>query len=799
MHDVKETEGTTHEFKLVSLIRGIDTVEIEKWLVSPGDEVAKDQPLVEVVTDLIGLAFGPTHIGATLLAPRAGKILLTRGQEGETVSLPSVLVAYAVDRGEPAAIDDRSTADPIAAMVRSLAELTRRRDEAAVAERKNEHIIGVCLSDHDQKRDELLRRFGKAALEPLLKLLTEEPLGHVRFEAATLVRELRSHAAIPELVRALADARDDVRATARDTLGGFDPRHVRAALLRALADGSAAVRCAAVAELARLGDASIVHEIERRLDDEDAAVRHAAALGLVEFHPERAGDALSRLQRDPDEAHRSDAVALVARLAAGPDALERLAPWAGDPSPAVRGQVYAALAGHLQSERGEALLKPLLRHTDAGIRMDAATALASIGSPLASQALVDLSRDPSPGVRRQALSALSWLLYPHQVHAAHLASALRDPDPGVRLIAASALAPLRNPKVAAHLASALRDPDVRVRIAAVDGLAGLMVSRRTPLLPTLAAALGDEISWEQQGRMSPLRSMSGHVLDAIGRVLAAAAGDGAAGSTSPRSDETRALLRGALVRALTQTPSAPVEIAAGVARLLADPALAPALALALSRNAPFPGRSQPLCAALDAIGDAAVAPLADALAGADPEARQAAAEALERYAAGEAVDALLAALGDPAPAVRASAAAALAAHGGGRAVEPLIRALGDPEHAVCCKAALALGKLGDGRAVRPLVDLVEGLLQRRVERLEDPEYNKLMSGVRALAYLRDPSTLELIARSLSHADFRVRRDGARSLGYFGGPVARELLRFALQDGSPEVRRFARDALASMSG
>ncbi|WP_437947668.1 HEAT repeat domain-containing protein [Sorangium sp. So ce296] len=795
MHDVNETEGTTHEFKLVSLLHWVDTAEIEKWLVSPGDEVAKDQPLVEVVTDLLGLAFGPTHIGATLLAPRAGKILLTRGQEGETVSLPSVLVAYAVDRGEPAAIDDRSTADDIVAMVRSLAELTRRRDEAAVADRKNEHIIGVCLSDHDQKRDELLRRFGREALEPLLKLLTEEPLGHVRFEAATLIRELRSHAAIPELVRALADARDDVRATARDTLGSFDPRHVRAALLRALADGSAAVRCAAVAALARLGDATIVHEIERRLDDEDAAVRHAAALALVEFHPERAGAALSRLQSDPDEAHRSGAVALVARLAAGPDALERLAPWAGDPSPAVRGQVYAALAGHVQSTRGEALLKPLLRHTDAGIRMDAATTLASIGSPLASRTLVELSREPSPGVRRQALSALSWLLHP--VHAAHLASALRDPDPGVRIIAASALARLRDPKVAAHLATAVRDPDVRVRIAALDGLADLMLYRRTPLLPTLAAALGDEISWEQQGCMRPLHSMSSHVLDAIGRVLAAAAGDGAAGSTSPRSDETRALLRGALIRALTQTPSDPVEAAAGVARLLADPALAPALALALSRNAPFPGRSQPLCAALDAIGDAAVVPLVDALVGADPEARQAAAEALERYAAVEAVDALLAALGDPAPAVRASAAASLAAHGGVRAVEPLTRALGDPEYAVCCKAALALGKVGDGRAVRPLVDLVEGLLQRRVERLEDPEYNKLMSGVRALAYLRDPSTLELIARSLSHADFRVRRDGARSLGHFGGPVARELLRFALQDWSPEVRRFARNALASM--
>ncbi|WP_437728263.1 HEAT repeat domain-containing protein [Sorangium sp. So ce861] len=796
MHDVKEIEGNTHEFKLVSLIYGIDTVKIEKWLVSPGDEVAKDQPLVEVLTDLIGLAFGPTHIVVTLPAPRAGKILLTRGQEGETVSLPSVLVAYAVDHGEPAAIDDRSTADPIAEMVRSLAELTRRRDEAAVADRKNEHIIGVCLSDHDQKRDELLRRFGRAALEPLLGLLTEEPLGHVRFEAATLIRELRSHAAIPELVRALADTRDDVRATARDTLGGFDPRHVRAALLRALADGSAAVRCAAVAALARLGDAAIVHEIERRLDDEDAAVRHAAALALVEFHPEHAGAALSRLQRDPDEAHRSDAVALVARIAAGPDAPERLAPWAGDPSPAVRGQVYAALAGHLQSKRGEALLAPLLRHTDAGIRLEAATTLASIGSPLASRTLVELSRDPSPGVRRQALSALSWLLHP--VHAAHLASALRDPDPGVRITAASALARLRDPKVAAHLASAVRDPDVRVRVAAVDGLADLMLSRRTPLLPTLAAALGDELSWEQQGRVTPLRSMSCHVLDAIGRVLAAAAGDGAAGSTSPRSDETRALLRGALVRALTQTPSDPVEAAAGVARLLADPALAPALALALSRNAPFPGRSQPLRAALDAIGDAAVAPLADALAGADPEARQAAAEALERYAAVEAVDALLAALDDAAPAVRASAAAALAAHGGGRAVEPLIRALGDPEYAVCCNAALALGKLGDGRAVRPLVNLVEGLLQRRVERLEDPDYNKLMSGVRALAYLRDPSTLELIARSLTHADFRVRRDGARALGYFGGPVAREMLRFALQDPSPEVRRFARDALASMS-
>jgi pyruvate dehydrogenase E2 component (dihydrolipoamide acetyltransferase) len=73
------------EFKLPDIGEGVAEGEIVAWLVVPGDVVAEDQPLVELMTD---------KATVTITAPRAGVVVETRGRPGEVVSVHSVLAVF---------------------------------------------------------------------------------------------------------------------------------------------------------------------------------------------------------------------------------------------------------------------------------------------------------------------------------------------------------------------------------------------------------------------------------------------------------------------------------------------------------------------------------------------------------------------------------------------------------------------------------------------------------------------------------------------------------------------------------
>ncbi|WP_437735805.1 dihydrolipoamide acetyltransferase family protein [Sorangium sp. So ce1335] len=77
-----------YEFRLPDIGEGVTEGEIVTWLVSPGDMVAEDQPMVEVMTD---------KATVTITSPRAGRILETRGKVGGIVPVHSVLVVYDLD------------------------------------------------------------------------------------------------------------------------------------------------------------------------------------------------------------------------------------------------------------------------------------------------------------------------------------------------------------------------------------------------------------------------------------------------------------------------------------------------------------------------------------------------------------------------------------------------------------------------------------------------------------------------------------------------------------------------------
>jgi len=81
---------STYEFKLPDIGEGVTEGEIVKWLVTPGEKVAEDQPIVEVMTD---------KATVTITAPKSGKILETRGEVGSVVPVHAVLVVFDLGGG----------------------------------------------------------------------------------------------------------------------------------------------------------------------------------------------------------------------------------------------------------------------------------------------------------------------------------------------------------------------------------------------------------------------------------------------------------------------------------------------------------------------------------------------------------------------------------------------------------------------------------------------------------------------------------------------------------------------------
>ncbi len=81
-----------YEFKLPDLGEGLTEGEIARWLVSEGQEVAEDDPLVEIQTD---------KTTVEIPSPAAGKIARILVQAGEVVPVGTVLVVIGEDGAEP--------------------------------------------------------------------------------------------------------------------------------------------------------------------------------------------------------------------------------------------------------------------------------------------------------------------------------------------------------------------------------------------------------------------------------------------------------------------------------------------------------------------------------------------------------------------------------------------------------------------------------------------------------------------------------------------------------------------------
>jgi pyruvate dehydrogenase E2 component (dihydrolipoamide acetyltransferase) len=82
-----------YEFRLPDLGEGLTEGEIARWLVSEGQEIGEDDPLVEIQTD---------KTTVEIPSPAAGEVSRILVQEGETVPVGTVLVVIGGDGAAPA-------------------------------------------------------------------------------------------------------------------------------------------------------------------------------------------------------------------------------------------------------------------------------------------------------------------------------------------------------------------------------------------------------------------------------------------------------------------------------------------------------------------------------------------------------------------------------------------------------------------------------------------------------------------------------------------------------------------------
>jgi pyruvate dehydrogenase E2 component (dihydrolipoamide acetyltransferase) len=116
------------EFRLPDIGEGVVEGEIVKWHVRPGDDIKEDQPMVEVMTD---------KATVVIPSPKTGKVLETRGKEGDITQVDAVLVVIDEAGGSKAKAESKppepkrdSSPVPVKAEPAPLSEAPRPHPEA---------------------------------------------------------------------------------------------------------------------------------------------------------------------------------------------------------------------------------------------------------------------------------------------------------------------------------------------------------------------------------------------------------------------------------------------------------------------------------------------------------------------------------------------------------------------------------------------------------------------------------------------------------------------------------------------
>src|SRR5262245_4906442 len=129
-----------YEFKLPDLGEGLTEGEIARWLVAEGQELAEDDPLVEIQTD---------KTTVEIPSPAAGTVSRILVGEGEVVPVGTVLVVIGAEPAEePEAPAATKTAQPAPAAAPEGARVvpTQARVQATPLVRRVAQELGVDLA-----------------------------------------------------------------------------------------------------------------------------------------------------------------------------------------------------------------------------------------------------------------------------------------------------------------------------------------------------------------------------------------------------------------------------------------------------------------------------------------------------------------------------------------------------------------------------------------------------------------------------------------------------------------------------
>ena len=505
-------------------------------------------------------------------------------------------------------------------------------------------------------------------------------------------------------------------------LGWLEGEAVQRALARLL--GNDAVRSQIVEALVRHG-AGVVALLIEQLRVEDLETRQAAAVALGRIGDRRATPALIDALRDAELA--VPAAGALARIG-DRDAFEGLLALLGEPDPATRQSVIAALnsighpdmaariaerlddADHLVRESALRIagyfgypecFEPVLRccHDRAEtVRRVAIESLAFFDDPRVVPALVSALAQQSSSVRAGAAAALARAEPVVAVDA--LTQALGDPDPWVRYVALRSLGSIGDQRVVPAVLDALRmDPAPHVRLAAIDVLGRLGRPEAWDVLEPLTRSADSDIGSAAVRALGRLDRRE--VLPALETFLRAAEPwqRAAAVSAITARTESRVVHLLQWVAAVDEDADVVTSAIQGLAKIARrSDSLGTDAALALVALTAEPLRRDAAITALSELPSRRIEDVARGLADPSPDVRCASVEALGRMQQTGASRAIESALDDSHIAVRLAAIRALKSLGTREPQRKLMTlARTDPEVEVR-RAAMFAASRSDDRA-----------------------------------------------------------------------------------------------------
>jgi pyruvate/2-oxoglutarate dehydrogenase complex dihydrolipoamide acyltransferase (E2) component len=126
-----------YEFKLPDLGEGLTEGEIARWLVTEGQELAEDDPLVEIQTD---------KTTVEIPSPAAGTVTKILVAEGEVVPVGTVLVVIGADGADPPAAVTEAPAAIVPGRKRESVYQSQARVQATPIVRRVAQELGVDLA-----------------------------------------------------------------------------------------------------------------------------------------------------------------------------------------------------------------------------------------------------------------------------------------------------------------------------------------------------------------------------------------------------------------------------------------------------------------------------------------------------------------------------------------------------------------------------------------------------------------------------------------------------------------------------